>query len=63
MCYYTTKADLKGVTGVDTSNLAAKSDLDSLKAEVDIDKINICQTVLGKLSNVVDIVVVKKTVW
>ena len=63
MCYYATKADLKGVTGVDTSNLAAKSDLDSLKAEVDIDKINICQTVLGKLSNVVDIVVVKKTVW
>ena len=62
MCYYARKADLKGVTGVDTSNLAAKSDLDSLKAEVDIDKINICQTVLGKLSNVVDIVVVKKTV-
>ena len=40
LSYYATKADLKGATGVDTSNLAAKSDLASLKAEVDIDKIN-----------------------
>ena len=36
---YTRKPDLKGATGVDTSNLAAKSDLASLQAEVD--KINI----------------------
>ena len=36
---YTRKADLKGATGVDTSNLAAKSELASLQAEVD--KINI----------------------
>ena len=30
-----TKADLKGAAGVDKYNLAAKSDLASLKAEVD----------------------------
>ena len=36
---------LKKATGVDTSNLAAKSDLGSLKAEVDkidIDKLKNC---------------------
>ena len=32
---YATKAKLKNVTGADTSKLAAKSDLASLKAEVD----------------------------
>ena len=32
---YATKADLKNATGVDTSKLAAKSDLASLKAGVD----------------------------
>ena len=32
---YATKVDLKRATGVDTSNLAAKSDLASLKAELD----------------------------
>ena len=40
--YYGTKADLKGATGVDTTNLAAKLDLVSLKTEVDetdIDKV------------------------
>ena len=31
---YATKPDLKEATGVDTSNLAAKSNLVSLKAEV-----------------------------
>ena len=31
---YATKADLKNATGIDTSKLAAKSDLLSLKAEV-----------------------------
>ena len=38
---YATKADLKNATGIDTSKLAAKSDLVSLKAEVnkiDVDK-------------------------
>ena len=33
---YAIEADLKGATGVDMPNLAAKSDLASLKAEVDI---------------------------
>ena len=36
---YTVKADLKGVTGVHTSNLAAKSDLARLKGEVDKDQL------------------------
>ena len=32
---YATKADLKNAAGIDTSKLAPKSDLVSLKAEVD----------------------------
>ena len=32
---YATKIDLKNATGIDTSKLATKSDLASLKAEVD----------------------------
>ena len=32
---YATKADLKNETGIDTSKLAAKSDLANLKAELD----------------------------
>ena len=32
---HATKVDLKNATGIDTSKLAAKSDLVSLKAEVD----------------------------
>ena len=32
---YATKADLKDATGIDTSNFALKSNLTSLKAEVD----------------------------
>ena len=57
---------LKKATGVDTSNLAAKSDLASLKAEVDkidIDKLKTVPFDLFKLSNVVDNGVVKKTVY
>ena len=41
---YATKNNLKGAIEVDTSNLAAKSDLASLRAEVDkidIDKLKI----------------------
>ena len=58
-----TKSDLKKAIGVDTSNLAAKPELASLKAEVD--KIDICKpkTVpvdLYKLSNVVENDVRKK---
>ena len=32
---YATKADFKDATGIDTSNFALKSDLASLKTEVD----------------------------
>ena len=32
---YATKTDLNNVTGIDTSKLAAKSDLASLKSELD----------------------------
>ena len=48
---------LKGATGVETSNLPAKSDLASLKAQVnkkDIDKLKTVPADLSKLSNVVD---------
>ena len=63
---YATKADLKGAIDVDTSNSAAKSDLDSLKAEVDkidIDKLKIVPPDLSKLSNAVDHDVVRKTLY
>ena len=65
---YATKSDLKNATGIDTSKLAAKSDLVSLKAEVDkldIDKLKNVPTNLSnlksKLSNAVKHDVVKKT--
>ena len=61
-----TKADLKEATGVDTSNLAAKSDLARLKPEVDKideDKLKAVPTDITKLSNVVDNDVVKKAVY
>ena len=60
---YATKADVKKATGVDTPKLAAKSDLVSLKAEVDkidIDKLITVLIDLSKLSNVVKNEVVKK---
>ena len=53
---YATKAGLKQATGIDTSKLAAKSDLASLKAEVnelDIDKLIPVPVDLNKLSDVV----------
>ena len=64
MSNYATKADLKNATVVDTSKLAAKSDLVSLKAEVDkidVDKLKTVPVDLSKLSNVADNDVVKKT--
>ena len=63
---YATKADLKNATGVDTSKLAAKSDLASLKSEVDkidVDKLKTVPVDLSKLSNVVKNEVAKKTVY
>ena len=60
MSNYATEADSKGATGVDTSNLAAKSDLANLKAtvdKIDIDKLETVPADLSKLSNAVDDVV------
>ena len=62
---YATKADLKNATGIDTSKLAAKSDLVSLKTEVDktdVEKIKTVPADLSKLSNVVNNDVVKKNI-
>ena len=62
---YATKAGLKKATGIDTSKLAAKSDLASLKAEVDeldIEKLISVPVDLSKLSDVVKNDVFKKTV-
>ena len=54
---YATKADIKIATWIHTSKLAAKSDLLSLKAEVDkldIDKLNSVPTNLSNLKSKVD---------
>ena len=53
---YATNVDLKNATGIATSKLAAKSDLASLKSEVDktdVDKLNTVPIDLRKSSNVV----------
>ena len=63
MSNYATKLVLKLATGIDTSKLAAKSDLASLKAKVnkkDVDKLKTIVVNLSKLSNVVNNNVVKK---
>ena len=63
---YATKDDLKNATGIDTSKVAAKSALVSLKAEVDqldIEKLIPVPADLSKLSDVVKNDVVKKTVY
>ena len=66
MSHYATKADLKGTTRIDTSNLGAKPGLISLNAEVDkidMDKSETVPTDVSKLRNVVNNEVVKKTVY
>ena len=63
---YATKADLKNATGIDTSNFALKSNLASLKTEVDksyTDKLIPVSVDLSKLSDVVKNDVVKRTVY
>ena len=61
---YATKTDLKNVTHVDTSSFALKTNLASLKTEVDKLDINKLAPVdLSKLSDVVKNDVVKKTVY
>ena len=54
---YAKNADLKNARGVDTSQLAWKSDLASLKAEVDkidVEKLKTVPVDLSKLSNVLN---------
>ena len=63
---YATKTDLKNATHVDTSNFALKTNLASLKTEVDkldIDKLAPVPVDLSKLSDVVKNDVVKKAVY
>ena len=60
---YAIKADLKNVTEVDPSKIAAKSDLTISKAEIDqidLDKLKIVPDDLSKLGNIVDNEVFKK---
>ena len=61
---YATKTDLKNITHADVSNFASKTNLASLKTEVDkidTDKLKTVPADLAKLSNVVKNDVVKKT--
>ena len=61
---YATKTDLKNVSHVDVSSFAAKSNLASLKTEVDkkdADKLKTVSVDLAKLSNLVNNDVAKKT--
>ena len=61
---YATKTDLKNVTHVDVSSFASKTNLASLKTEVDKIDVDTLKTVpvdLAKLSDAVKNDVVKKT--
>ena len=63
---YATKTDIKNISHVDTTSFALKSNLASLKTEVDkldIDKLVPVPVDLSKLSDVVKNDVVKKTVY
>ena len=63
---YATKTDIKNISHVDTSSFALKTNLSSLKTEVDkldIDKLVPITSDLSKLSNVLKNDVVKKTVY
>ena len=66
MPYYATKSDLKNSTEIDTSKLALKSTLSSLKVQIDktvAGKLNTVPVDLSKLSNVVNNDVVKKIMY
>ena len=63
---YATKADIKNITHVDTSDFALKTNLANLKTEVDkldIDKLRPLLHDVSKLSNVVTNEVVKKSTY
>ena len=60
---YATKKDINDITHVDTSNFALKTNLSSLKTEVDkldIDKLATVPVDLSKLSNAVKMKLLKK---
>ena len=60
---YATKTDLKNISHVDTSSFALKTNLASLKTEVDkldIDKLAPVPTDLSKLSDAVKMMLLKK---
>ena len=61
---YATKDDVKNITHVDVSSFSSKTNLAALKTEVDkidVDKLKTVPVDLGKLSNVVNNDIVKKT--
>ena len=63
---YATKTDIKNISHVDTSSFALKSNLASLKTEVEklnIDKLGPAPADLSKLSDVVKNDVVNRTVY
>ena len=63
---YGTRIDLRNITHIDTSSFALKTNLTSLKTEVDkldIDKLTPVPVDLSKLSDIVKNDVVKKTVY
>ena len=63
---YATKTDLKNVTHVDTSSFALKINLANLKTEVDkldIEKLAPFPVDLSKLSDVVKMMLLKKTLY
>ena len=63
---YATKTDIKNISHVDTSSFALKSNLASLKTEVEklnIDKLGPVPADLSKLSDVVKNDVVKKAAY
>ena len=63
MSNYATKVDVKNVSHVDTSSFALKSNLASLKTEVDkldINKLVLAPVDLSKLSDVVKMMLLKK---
>ena len=60
---YATKTDLKNILHIDVSSYALKSNLASLKTEVDkldVDKLTSIPNDLGKLSNVVKMMLQKR---
>ena len=66
MSNYATKTDLKNISHVDTSSFTLKSNLASLKTEVDkldINKLVPVSIDLSKISDAVKNDVVKKTIW